>query len=198
LTGVTVCGSSDEDKTQDNLQFHPSAFDFLKSGRGCSVLVSNPKAEQTTENDQTLETGWDEDPNLTALPDTGTSLSKVTTAASHKVDDSEHRDRRYALAVEDSNLTIPKPDYISKPNVNGLIMRKLTELEDEPFSADSQDDTEAGCFGWRASRWVKPWGGRRSRESRSASKVTDSVPRLVGSLEKGGISQFGPSSSVPS
>jgi hypothetical protein len=180
------------------LGFHSSAFDFLGSGRGCSILVSNPNDQQTTEKEQTLNTDWDEDPNLTALPDIGTSLSKVTTAASHIVDDSEHRDRRYALAVEDSDSTIPKPDYVSKPNVNGLIMRKLTELEDEPFSADFQDDTEAGCFGWKAPRWMKPWGSRRGREARSASKATGSVPRPVGSLENGGISQCGLSSSVPS
>jgi hypothetical protein len=170
---------------------HAAAFGFLKSGRGWSVLAKPDTQQRSTDKDQAQRTDWNEDPDLTALPTIGTSLSKVTTAASRKVDDSkfsEHGDQRFALAREDSDLAriadLASKGYTEKRNANGLIIRTLKIEDSDPASEDSSDDTGSGCFGWKAPRWLTSWGSRIGSETRSASKAAK-----IGSLGARGGSQ---------
>lgn len=194
-TGKTVVSSSDNSSTEHSKQegpdSHAAAFDFLESGRGCSVLAKPDTQQRSTDKDQIQKTDWNEDPNLTALPTIGTSLSKVTTAASRKVDDSkfsEHGDQRFALAREDSDLVriadLASKGYTESRNANGLVIRTLEFKDFDPASGDSLDDRGSACFGWKAPRWLTSWGSRIGSETRSASKAAK-----IGSLGARGGSQ---------
>jgi hypothetical protein len=195
-TGKTAVSSSDtlaiKIPGEEGPDSHAAAFGFLNSGRGWSVLI--PKSEtqkKSTSERQTLKTDCDADPDLTALPNLGISPSKVTTAASGKVDDSKsskHDDHRFALAREDSDLArladLASKGYTEKRNANGLIIRTLKIEDSDPASEDSSDDIGSGCFGWKAPRWLTSWGSRIGSETRSASKAAK-----IGSLGARGGSQ---------